>query len=101
MLEIVNDGPAITSTNYWETDYARAGEVFLSLNAGCFRLLLPEALEREIAEMATAGNVIVSRGPWPDGGKADAIELLFDDVGQLVKCSDDESTFSMPVPNVT
>jgi hypothetical protein len=29
--------------------------------------------------MRTAKSVVVSRGPWPDGRKADAIEILFDD----------------------
>jgi hypothetical protein len=41
--------------------------------------LEPEALEGAIAEMATARNAIVSRGPWPGGGKADAVEIMFDD----------------------
>jgi hypothetical protein len=78
-LTITNNGPEIASTNFWETPHAHAGKVFLSLNAGCFRLLLPEDLEDQLAEMRTARNVVISRGPWPGGGKADAIEVLFDD----------------------
>jgi hypothetical protein len=33
-LEIHNDGPAIVSSNYWDTELAKAGAVFLSVNAG-------------------------------------------------------------------
>lgn len=58
---------------------ARAGKVFLSTNAGAFRLLIPKALEDEVREMKTATRVIVSRGPWPDAGQSDAVELLFED----------------------
>jgi len=52
---------------------------FLSINAGCFRLLLPESLEHALAHMQAAEQVIVSRGPWPAAGKRDAIEVLFDE----------------------
>jgi hypothetical protein len=79
MLEIHNDGPAIVASNYWETEFARAGAVFLSVNAGAFRLLLPDAQKSGLADMRTASEVFISRGPWPDRGRSDAIELFFDD----------------------
>ena len=79
MLEITNEGPAIVSTNYWETDFAEAGAVYLSVNAGTFRLLLPDRLNPALNNMRTAREVIISRGPWPAQRRTDAIEILFDD----------------------
>jgi hypothetical protein len=78
MLVIENDGSEIVSTNYWDTEYARKGQLYVSVNAGAFRLLLPPALEPALTDMRTAREVIVSRGPWP-GKKPDAFELLFED----------------------
>jgi hypothetical protein len=52
---------------------------YLSINAGCFRLLLPSSLESALADMHLAKQVIVSRGPWPAARRRDAIEVLFDD----------------------
>lgn len=51
----------------------------MSVNAGAFRILLPPALHSALADMRTAKTVVVSRGPWPEQGLAEAIELLFDD----------------------
>lgn len=78
MLMIENSGPEICSTNYWDTEYARGGVLYVSVNAGAFRLLLPPALEPALMDMRTAREVIISRGPWP-GKKPDAFELLFED----------------------
>jgi hypothetical protein len=78
-IGIDNNGPEIVSTNYWDTNYARKGYVFLSINAGTCRLLVPEAMLAAIPEWRAAREVIVSKGPWPDQGKAEALELLFED----------------------
>src|SRR6516225_9381179 len=51
MLHISNSGWQIVACNFWEMELARAGKVFLSINAGCFRLLLPESLEHALAHM--------------------------------------------------
>jgi hypothetical protein len=82
VLRIDNHGPLIVATNYWDTDHAVAGKLYLSCNGGAFRLLVPPAEESLLAEIRTATAVIVSRGPWPEGGQADAIELLFEDGSQ-------------------
>lgn len=79
MLTITNDGPRIASTSYWQTEHALRGALYLSINAGAFRVLVPPALEDQIPDMATATTVVISRGPWPDQQRDDAIELLFDD----------------------
>jgi hypothetical protein len=79
MLKIENDGAEIAATNFWQTDIARAGAVYVSVNAGAFRLLLPRVFERALPDIATAREVIVLRGPWPEQARADAFELLFED----------------------
>jgi len=79
-----NDGQSIVSSNYWGSEMEAAGYYYVSPNAGAFRLLVPEGRKGEanIEEMRTAKEVVVSRGPWPAQGKADAFEVLFDDFSQ-------------------
>jgi hypothetical protein len=79
LLQIENDGPDITATNYWDIEHAKRGYFFLSLNAGCVRLLVPDSKVSEIQEFKTARFAILSRGPWPEMGQTDALELLFED----------------------
>lgn len=79
LLMIENDDQRIVATNYWESEYAQRGAVFLSTNAGAFRLLVPRSQEAILREARTATEVVVSRGPWPAAGKQDAIEVLFED----------------------
>ena len=78
-IMIKNNGAEVTSTNYYDTEHAEHGYFYLSINAGVFRLLVPDSQIGEIEEWRTAREVIVSRGPWPYEGKVDAIEVLFDD----------------------
>jgi len=79
LLTIINDGPLITSTNYWQTDMAKAGKFYLSTNAGCFRLLVPARHLGSLRDMRAAQTCVVSRGPSPDLRLPDALEVLFDD----------------------
>lgn len=79
MLSIENDGPDIVSSNFWDTEYARDGYYFLSFNAGAARLLMPRQHRSALRDMRTAGEVIISRGPWPAHLREDAIELMFED----------------------
>lgn len=76
---IQNDGPRIRMTNYFESEYARNGFYYLSINAGAFRLLVPDRQLSEIEEWKTAREVIVSRGPWPQHNRTDIVEILFED----------------------
>lgn len=80
-LIIENDAALIVSTNFWQTEMARAGKLYLSTNAGTFRLLVPQQHLGTVREMRTARNVVVSRGPMTLEGQRlpDALELLFDD----------------------
>jgi len=80
MLMIENDGQLIKKTNYFESELARAGKFFLSMNAGAFRLLIPESLENAIKnEIKLAKSFIIVRGPWHQMHIKDALELIFDD----------------------
>ncbi len=79
LIQIENDGAEIVNTNYWDTPHATRGFLYLSINAGAFRLLVPDAQASEIGEWMQAKEVIVSRGPWPQMNKHDALEILFED----------------------
>lgn len=79
IITIDNDGPLIVSSNYWDLPAAQAGNLYCSINAGAFRLLLPRSLESVIADMETGKIAVISRGPWPAMRQADAIEILLDD----------------------
>jgi hypothetical protein len=78
-IKVRSAGPEIIETNYWEHEYAARGLFFLTSNAGAFRLLVPEAHLSAVSEFRTAREVVVSRGPWPERGGREAIEILFDD----------------------
>lgn len=41
LIVIENDGQEIKHTNYWETEHADRGLMYLSVNAGVLRLLVP------------------------------------------------------------
>lgn len=79
MLTIKNHGALILESNFWDSEQAAAGKLYVSLNAGAFRLLLPSGIESVIADMTTAKECVVSRGPWSQAGLNDALEILFDD----------------------
>lgn len=78
-FKIENDGKDIVSTNYFDSEYAHKGYYFLSTNAGCVRLLIPDSQIAALFEFKTAKYAILSRGPWPAQARNDAIELLFED----------------------
>lgn len=59
MIEISNDGPEIVSTNYWQSEHAERGLLYLSANAGAWRLLVPSAASDMIAEMRTGKSVTI------------------------------------------
>ena len=73
MITISNSGQLIKSTNFWQTNYAQKGEAFVTMKAGAIRLLLPPAMYKDIAEMATAKLVEITI----DKARG-ASELLFD-----------------------
>ncbi|TLS78280.1 hypothetical protein FE236_00530 [Mariprofundus erugo] len=78
-ITIGNKGRDIVSTNYFGTEMARNGLAFVSVNAGAFRLLLPQALESAVREMKTGQYAVISRGSMPELGQHDGIEIMFED----------------------
>jgi len=76
LIFIFNHGPAVTSTDYFDTQRAQQGYFFASWNAGALRLLVPDNQLAAVAEMATAKNVAITRGRM--AGR-EAYEILFDD----------------------
>lgn len=79
LLTIRNDGQRILATNFWDSEHAAAGLFYLSWNASAGRLLVPDRQTATLADMRSAECVVVSRGPWPQAGKTEALELLFED----------------------
>ena len=79
MITIRNNGPHIEETNYFDSEMAEDGLLYLSWNAGAARLLVPDVQAIYIPEMLAVSEVVLSRGSWPIRGKKDALEILFDD----------------------
>lgn len=83
LVEISNDGQRIVGTNYWDTELAARGMLYLAINAGAFRLLVPPAVAGQVVpELGGARQAVVSRGPWPAAQRNDAVEVLLDDGSQ-------------------
>jgi len=85
-LTISHDGPEMLATNYWQSELARAGKVYLSTHAGCFRLPLPPQHVGAVRAIRMALGCVVWRGPSPARHVPDALELLCDD-GHETPCS--------------
>jgi hypothetical protein len=67
IVEVSNHGPLIIQTNYFASDLAAGGKVFVSVNAGAIRVLLPRARWGDLNEMRQAQYCVLSRGPWTLG----------------------------------
>jgi len=86
LIETTNRGPLVVASTYWGSEVERAGKFFASCHAGCVRLLVPAARRAAIPAMCAARDVVLSRGPWPAAGLAEAVELLFDDGSDAPLC---------------
>lgn len=53
LITIVNDGKTIRETNFWDSCRAKNGLMYLSGNAGAWRLLVPDVCQIHLSEMAT------------------------------------------------
>ena len=78
MIQISNHGPLILRSNYWDSELAREGKLFVSVNAGAIRVLLPPSLYGDLADMRAAPECVLSRGPWPAEHQAEGIEIMWD-----------------------
>lgn len=79
MFFIQNDGPRLLDSDFWRSDMAQAGYLFVSWNDSCCRVLLPMTSAALITEMHSATEAVITRGPWPAQGREDALEILFED----------------------
>lgn len=76
VINIVNDGEGIEKTNYFSSEWAKNGIMACSFNDGTFRMLIPDRMRRDVREMKTGKEVIISKGTYQ--GQI-AYEFLFDD----------------------
>lgn len=74
-----NKGREIVDTNYFGSEMEQRGYIFMSSNAGSFRLLLPSSLNHTLPDIKTGKYAVISRGPIPEGGKHDGVEIMFED----------------------
>jgi hypothetical protein len=86
MIEIHNDGPRITRTNFWTSELAAAGKLFCSVNGGAIRVLLPRERWGDLNDMRVATYCVLSRGPWPAERKAEGIEIMWEDESDMPYC---------------
>ncbi len=86
-IEVKNNGQELIETNYWQTAKARAGYIYVTINAGCLRVLVPSSAVVDIEDMRTGKVVLATRGIWQsEKGQRDAIELLFEDYSDSPYC---------------
>jgi hypothetical protein len=79
MLYVKNNGPLIEETNYWDSPLAIAGKLLLSVNAGCFRLLLPPTWEEQLPDITrNVSHVVISRSDYLQS-HGFVLEILFED----------------------
>jgi hypothetical protein len=83
MLTITNDGQAVTSTNYWDTEHAARGLLYLSINAGAARLLVPAAAAHMLAEMRTGKRVSIE----PSVVESGCVDVVFEDGTRTPFCA--------------
>jgi len=77
LMMIRNNGKDIIETNYYQSALAKAGLMYLSINDGAFRLLIPPQLRAAINEMRRGAKyILISRGQWQG---RDCIEWLAED----------------------
>ena len=78
-IEILNNGSNIVKTNFFNSEYAKNGNFFLSTNEDCVRLLVPGSEAKTVKGYCKDTEyIILSRGPWPKRNLEDAIEILFE-----------------------
>jgi hypothetical protein len=51
VLKFENDGPLLLASNYWQSEMAAAGKLYVAINADCFRLLVPQSQHAVISDM--------------------------------------------------
>lgn len=75
LITIANSGKDIVETNYFDTDHAKNGFVYLSCNAGDIRLLLPDEAANMLCEIDAATSVTIE----PSISITGCIDIVFED----------------------
>ena len=68
LLSIESRGPLVAASNFWDLPEAALGKILVSINAGAVPRAPPAVRRAGMADMATAKECVVSRGPWPAQG---------------------------------
>lgn len=76
MIKIENKGKDIVSTNYFDSEAAKAGAFYLTWNSGAGRLLVPDSMLGHVEEMRHAKMVVITAGNYQGGNM---LEIMFDD----------------------
>ncbi len=79
ILQIKNNGAEIVSTTYWDSDHAKHGLFYLTINSGAFRVLVPDCRFEMLADIINTQYVVITRGPCPSISASDAYEIMFED----------------------
>lgn len=79
IVTVENHGPLVVASSYWGSDVERAGKLWCTCNAGAIRILVPRSHRAMIQEWRSADYAILSRGPWPEAGRSDGVEILWED----------------------
>ncbi len=76
VVQIENKGQKLESKNYWESELAIKGMLYVSVHNDYVRLLLPKAQEGQIDKMKNGEVVIISKGIYKN---RKAVEIMFED----------------------
>ena len=76
-----NNGKDIESSNFWETEWASGGNIALSLNSRCVRMLIPDSKISVVEEYRTAKYAIMSIDY-----ESARTEILFEDFTDCPYC---------------
>lgn len=79
VIRTENHGPLIVASTYWDSEQAKSGKVYVSVNAGAIRVMVPACARQVIEECRSSQYAILSRGPWPEQGLQEAAEILWED----------------------
>ena len=79
MIRIKNNGPELVETDYWDSEHARQGYFFLSINAGTARLLIPDNQRSTFDDVHHVEEVVISQGPWEQNPAIELVQLLWED----------------------
>jgi hypothetical protein len=76
----------VVDTDYWKSLHAQNGFLHLQYNARRFSLLVPPSFEHALPNICTGKIAVISRGAFPECGKLDFFEIMFEDYSDSPYC---------------